>query len=115
MIIFIWTRKPRFFSNRRHRLLRDESFEHPVVLGQSSTYVNEFSLPSAIFIAKQCGTVCTFHSAQRNQEWRHAAWCPIQYAAQRVRRRCLTQNCRRVLHHTSGIVSKNPPCLVIWQ
>src|SRR5437762_1620157 len=65
MIIFIWTRKPRFFSNRRHRLLRDESFEHPVVLGQSSTYVNEFSLPSAIFIAKQCGTVCTFHSAQR--------------------------------------------------
>src|SRR5437764_13628716 len=65
MIIFIWTRKPRFFSNRRHRLLRDESCEHPVVLGQSSTYVNEFSLPSAIFIAKQCVTVCTFHSAQR--------------------------------------------------
>src|SRR5437667_12862958 len=54
MIIFIWTRKPRFFSNRRHRLLRDESFEHPVVLGRSSTYVNEFSLQRAIFY---CATV----------------------------------------------------------
>src|SRR5437867_1331936 len=49
MIIFIYTRIPRFFSDRRHRLLRDESFEHRVVLGQSSTYVNEFSLQSAIF------------------------------------------------------------------
>src|SRR5437763_16744786 len=53
MIIFIWTRKPRFFSNRRHRLLRDESFEHPVVLGQSSTYVNEFSLQRAIFYCER--------------------------------------------------------------
>src|SRR5205823_9252572 len=50
-----------------------------------------------------------------NQEWRHAAWGPIQYAAQRVRRRCLTQNCRRVLRHTFGIVSKNPLCLMILQ
>src|SRR5881296_3571862 len=112
MIIFIWTRKPRFFSNRRHRLLRDESFEHPVVLGQSSTYVNEFSLPSAIFIAKQFARSIL---RSENQEWRHAAWGPIQYAAQRVRRRCLTQNCRRVLRHTFGIVSKNPPCLMILQ
>src|SRR5437763_17068331 len=50
-----------------------------------------------------------------NQEWRHAAWGPFQYAAQRVRRRCMTQNCRRVLRHTFGIVSKNPPCLMILQ
>src|SRR5437763_7205351 len=65
IVVIFHLRIPRSFWNRRHRLLRDESFEHPVVLGQSSTYVSEFWLPSAIFIAKQCGTVCTFHSAQR--------------------------------------------------
>src|SRR5262245_4124255 len=32
MIIFIWNRNPRFFSNRGCRLLRDESFEHLVVM-----------------------------------------------------------------------------------
>ena len=28
MIVIIWNRIPRFFSNRGHRLLRNESFEH---------------------------------------------------------------------------------------
>src|SRR6266498_2270926 len=28
MIVIIWNRIPRFFSNRGRRLLRDESFEH---------------------------------------------------------------------------------------
>jgi hypothetical protein len=33
MIIVIYTRVPRLFSDRRHRLLRDESFEHWVDCG----------------------------------------------------------------------------------
>src|SRR5436309_8459250 len=32
MIVVIWFRIPRFFSNRRHRPLRDESFEHLIVM-----------------------------------------------------------------------------------
>src|SRR5207248_2631346 len=50
-----------------------------------------------------------------NQERRHLAWGPVQHAAQRVRRRCLTQNCRRVLRYTFGIVPNNPRRLVILQ
>jgi len=49
IVVIFYTRIPRSFCNRRHRLLRDESFEHVVVLGQSSTYVNEFSLQCANF------------------------------------------------------------------
>ncbi len=32
MIVIIWNRIPRFFSNGGRRLLRDESFEHLVVM-----------------------------------------------------------------------------------
>jgi hypothetical protein len=32
MTILIWNRIPRFFSNRRRRPLRDESFKHLLVM-----------------------------------------------------------------------------------
>src|SRR6185295_19374205 len=46
-----WNRNPRFFSNRGRRPLRDESFEHLIVMWHSPMPVNGFSFLSEKFLS----------------------------------------------------------------
>src|SRR5947207_9545739 len=115
IVVIFHIRIPRSFCNRRHRLLRDESFEHPVDCG-STQGMSTNSRFSTQFLF--CNGAVQFAGPilrSQNQKRRYLAWGPIQHAAQRERRRCLTQNCCRVLLHTFGIVCKNPLRLVIPQ
>src|SRR5215475_6947741 len=49
MLGLLWNRIPRFFSNRGCRPLRDESFEHLVVMSPSRMPLNGFSFMSEKF------------------------------------------------------------------
>src|SRR6266508_4474470 len=68
MIIFIYTRKPRFFSDRRHRLLRDESFEHPVDCGSRRGLSTDSRRNHEFFIVLPRGKVSRLRFEQTERE-----------------------------------------------